>query len=86
MDSYLGDAAPFEVPRAVFGDCIDAREAFGRFEQHLADNALKLRDMTYRMGPRLEFDTRSEQFASNLKANSMLTRDYRTPFVVPQRV
>ena len=82
----LGEAAPFEVPGHVFGDRIDAAEAFGRFEQHLADNSLKLREMTYRLGPRLEFDPGRERFASNEKANGMLTRDYRAPFVVPEKV
>ena len=57
-----------------------------RFEQHLADNSLKLREMTFRLGPRLEFDPGPERFASAGKANAMLTRDYRAPYVVPARL
>jgi predicted dehydrogenase len=81
-----GGAEPFEVPRRVFGDSVDAAEAFGRFEQHLADNSLKLREMTFRLGPRLEFDPGAERFASSEQANAMLTRDYRPPYVVPARL
>ena len=82
----LGAPAPFETPRKPFGDNLDAAEAFGRFEQHLADNALKLREMTYRHGPRLEFDAKSERFVSNATADAMLAREYRRPFVVPEQV
>ena len=74
------------MPGRVFGDQMDACEAFGRFEQYLADNALKLREMTYRLGPRLEFDPTTERFTSDGRANGLLTRDYREPFVVPDRV
>jgi predicted dehydrogenase len=82
----LGEAEPFEVPRRVFGDSLDSAEAFGRFEQHLADNSLKLREMNFRLGPRLEFDAGAERFASAGKADAMLTRDYRPPYVVPERL
>jgi predicted dehydrogenase len=82
----LGAPHPFEVPDRVFGDRIDAYEAFGRFEQHLADNALKLREMSYRLGPRLEFDPSAERFTSPGAANDLLTRDYREPFVMPTHV
>ena len=80
----LGTPSAFEVPSRVFGDQLDAREAFGRFEQHLADNALKLREMTYRLGPRLEFDPSAERFTSPGPANDMLKREYRKPFEMPQ--
>ncbi len=70
----------------ALGDNVDLREAFGRFEQHLADNALRLREMSYQLGPRLSFDPHSETFAGNAKADALLTREYRRPFVAPERI
>ena len=35
------------------------------------------------VGPVLTFDPQSETFPGNDAANAMLTREYRTPFVVP---
>jgi len=34
----------------------------------------------------LEFDAATETFTDNHKANQMLTRNYREPFVVPEHV
>ena len=79
----LGEPQPFVARNVALGDEMDLREAFGRFEQHLADNAMKLREMSYQKGPRLSFNPRTENFGSNGRANEMLTREYRKPFVVP---
>jgi hypothetical protein len=35
------------------------------------------------VGPSLEFDPKTETFPGNDRANAMLTRNYRKPFVVP---
>ena len=149
----LGVEHPFPVPTHQVMQDIDLAEAFGRFEQHLADSTfstvdpnkfatqfgdaserprsrsrrgerqlaaeqepivekaaaklrgdesaseepttrpampkeqpLKLETMTYQLGPRLEFDPKTETFGANQQANHYLTRDYRSPFVVPPRV
>ena len=44
---------PHRSPRLMpmLGTSIDFAEAFGRFEQHLADNALDLKEMAYQSGP-----------------------------------
>jgi hypothetical protein len=34
----------------------------------------------------LQFDPRNEHILGNREANQLLTREYRAPFVVPQRV
>src|SRR5205807_7349619 len=73
----LGRGQPFAAPRNVLSENMDFREAFGRFEQHLADNALALREMTYQLGPKLAFDPKAEDFGSDTKANALLTREYR---------
>jgi len=41
---------------------------------------------TYCLGPMLEFDPKSEKFVNNAKANELVTRPYRAPFVVPENV
>ncbi len=41
---------------------------------------------TYQLGPMLKFDPDKERFPGNRRANRLLTRPYREPFVVPKNV
>jgi len=41
---------------------------------------------TYCLGPKLEFDPETERFTNNRRANRLLTRPYRKPFIVPEKV
>ncbi len=45
-----------------------------------------LGNIAYRVGRELMFDGLSERFVDDEEANKLLTRDYREPFVVPERV
>lgn len=45
-----------------------------------------LANISYRLGRKLTFDGNKEKFVGDRKANRMLTRSYRKPYVVPQRV
>ena len=47
---------------------------------------LDLNKSTYQLGPMLKFDPEKEKFVDNAAANELLTRPYRRPFVVPNRV
>jgi predicted dehydrogenase len=40
----------------------------------------------YTLGPRLAFDPQAEKFLDNEQANRLLTRPYRAPYVVPEKV
>lgn len=82
----LGTPKPFGVRAPELGDAIDLHDAFGRFEQHLADSAVRLRQASYALGPKLKFDPGTESFGGDARANDMLTREYREPFVVPRQV
>jgi hypothetical protein len=56
---------------------------FERFDEHLSANKVSLAKTPVQFGPPLTFDPVSETFPGNEKANAMLTREYREPFVVP---
>ena len=47
---------------------------------------LDLSKSTYQLGPMLRFNPETEKFVRNRRANRLLTRPYREPFVVPKRV
>jgi len=38
------------------------------------------------IGPTLKFDPKAERFVDNDKANELITRPYRAPFIVPEKV
>jgi predicted dehydrogenase len=45
-----------------------------------------LANISYRLGRKLNVDAASWSFTGDAEANSMLTRDYRKPYIVPDRV
>ncbi|MBN1479643.1 Gfo/Idh/MocA family oxidoreductase [candidate division KSB1 bacterium] len=53
---------------------------------HLSSALAHLGNISYRLGRQLTFDPDSEIFPGDSEANDMLTRDYREPFVVPEKV
>ena len=42
--------------------------------------------LNYRLGRKLTFDATTESFVGDAEANQLLTRHYRAPFVVPDRL
>jgi len=47
---------------------------------------LDLSKSTYQLGPMLRFNPETEKFVNNRRANRLLTRPYRRPFIVTERV
>lgn len=47
---------------------------------------IHLGNIAYRLGRTLEFDPETKKFKNDTEANLMLTRNYRAPFVVPEKV
>jgi len=47
---------------------------------------IHLGNISYRLGRSLEFDPTTMTFPHDKEANAMLTREYRAPFVVPEKV
>lgn len=64
----------------------DMAEALGRMEEHLAANNVDLKRTPATLGEMLKFDVKTERCTSDAKVNEWLTRDYRKPFVVPEKV
>ena len=82
----IGELVPFSSRSKSFGDHKEAAETFGRFEEHLTANDVKLTDVSYRLGRKLEIEPGKERFKGDKDANALLTREYRPPFVVPAKV
>jgi predicted dehydrogenase len=61
-------------------------EALGRMEEHLAANNVDLKKATLTLGPVLEMNPKTERFTNNEAANKLVTREYRAPYVVPEKV
>lgn len=61
-------------------------ETLARTEEYLVGNGVKLSEMKLRVGRKLEFDGATESFKNDKEANMLLTRKYRAPFVVPEKV
>jgi predicted dehydrogenase len=85
----LGTEAPFgsgAVKAAINGDA-DAAEAWDRMEEYLAkENNIKLGEWPVTVGRKLVVDAGSESVVNDPQADKLLTRNYRAPFVVPEKV
>jgi hypothetical protein len=55
-------------------------------EEHLKSNRVALDGLNYRLGRKLTFDAATESFVGDPEANRLLTRPYRQPFIVPDRI
>ncbi|HPZ99762.1 MAG TPA: Gfo/Idh/MocA family oxidoreductase, partial [Phycisphaerae bacterium] len=85
--SYLrGTDVPFSSQHKAFGDNKEAYETFERTMEHLKENKVPMDGETYRLGKKLIVDAANERFVGDEKANALLTREYREPFVVPNQV
>ena len=45
-----------------------------------------LANVSYRLGRELKFDNAKEKFVNDAEADAMLSRKYREPYVVPDKV
>src|SRR5262249_36146848 len=61
------------------------RETFERTRKHLAENDVDLEETPLTLGSLLRIDPerKREAFLDNGRADALLTREYRRPFVVP---
>jgi predicted dehydrogenase len=55
-------------------------------EGHLSSALCHLANIAHRTGRTVRFDPKSERFPGDDEANRLLCRDYRSPYVVPEKV
>ena len=84
LGAKVSTAAATERIKALSGS-EDTVATFQRVVKHLEDNKVMLSNDQMQLGPHLTLDGKKEVFTGELasKANPMLTRPYRAPFVVP---
>jgi hypothetical protein len=75
---------------AVFVDAIRQPDP-ASFNRGIEDGfyscaAIHLGNIAYRLGRTLNFDPAAMCFPGDAEANALLTRPYRAPYVVPERV
>jgi predicted dehydrogenase len=63
-----------------------AEEALDRMLKHLSDNGVDLKKTPLTFGEFLRMDPKRETFIRNRYANEFLKRQYREPYVVPEKV
>lgn len=84
----VGEATRAKKITKAIGKIPELSDSFGRFLEHLEKNGMKAKKEDIILGPALEFDPAAERFTGALagRANELITRDYRAPFVVPREV
>ena len=84
----IGKTAHPEAVREALQRDHDGQEAFQRFADHLAIHDIDLTKTQAVLGPWVTLDAKTERFTGPLaaEANSLLKRQYREPFVIPEAV
>ena len=78
-------ARPEEIREKIKADK-DAVPTFERLQKHLEANGVDLMKDKLTLGELLKMNPRTEQFIHHPKADELLRRKYRKPFVVPEKV
>jgi hypothetical protein len=55
-------------------------------EGHKSSVLCHLANISYRLRRSLHFDSESERFVGDQEADLMLSRDYRAPYTIPEKV
>jgi len=76
-----------QIKKAIDGNNVLA-ESFERMLPHLKANEVDITREPLTIGPKLTFDAEKEKFVGRFSdwANMLLRRNYREPFVVPEKV
>jgi hypothetical protein len=82
----LGQQVAPEAVREALKSNAAAIETLGRFEEHLARTKVDLQLHKATLGVFLQMDPKTERFLGNPQADALLTRPYRAPFIVPEKV
>jgi predicted dehydrogenase len=82
----LGEKSSFNKKNKSFGSNKKGYEYFERMQEHLKENGLNLKETDYIVGRNLEFDAKTETIKGDDEANALLSRNYRSPYIVPDKV
>ena len=82
----LGEKSSFNKKNKSFGSNKKGYEYFERMQEHLKENGLNLKETDYIVGRNLEFDATTETIKGDEEANALLSRNYRSPYIVPDKV
>jgi predicted dehydrogenase len=84
----IGKETPVEQTREIVSADKQFAEAYDRFLTHLDANKVDLKKHPATLGPFLRMDPKQERFvgAFSDRANQLRTRDYRKPYIVPEKV
>jgi len=55
-------------------------------EGHLSTTLAQLATISYRLGRKLVFNPDTETITGDVEANQLLTREYRKPYALPDKV
>jgi predicted dehydrogenase len=78
-------APPGEIREKIKADK-DGMKTFERMQQHLEANGVDLSKTPATLGEFLKMNPREKKFTNNHQANRLLTREYRKPFVVADKI
>jgi len=84
----IGNESSNEQIREVIQGDKGSLESFGRLQNHLSANGVNIKKTPAVLGPWLKMNSRKEKFFGKFsrQANKLLSRNYRKPFVVPEKV
>lgn len=84
----LGEKVPFDAKSRKLGDNKEVVATFDNLTENLKGVGVKLEETQYQLGRALTLDPKQERFTGTDadKANALLTREYRKPYVVPDKV
>ncbi len=84
----LGKKATPDEIKAAIADNPEMTDSFNRMLEHLAANEVDLTKEPITLGPMLTMDPQKEQYVGEYSemANMFIKRNYREPFVVPDKV
>ncbi|VTR93853.1 nadh-dependent dehydrogenase : NADH-dependent dehydrogenase OS=uncultured planctomycete GN=HGMM_F22C11C05 PE=4 SV=1: GFO_IDH_MocA [Gemmata massiliana] len=82
----LGKASSYEPKLGKIAGNESGTDALERMAEHLKDSGIKFDGQNFFAGRKLDFDAKTETFSKDSEANALLTRKYRAPFTVPDKV
>jgi len=83
----LGHEVPFSEKPTVLGNSEHVLASVKAIEEQLVGAlGMDLKKFKYTLGAKIKFCPKAEKFLDNAEADKLLTRNYRPPFCVPEKV